>query len=121
MKTAPCLALCLSLSMPLFALADQVIREVPDTTAGKGVGTLSGLMLGAAAGGPAGAGAGSFSVVPRKKYRPQRTRLRSGKRQRRAPYRAVAQCQFRAGPDRDPQRFAHSPFVPLRGHLHVAQ
>lgn len=64
MKTVPCLALCLGLSLPLFAAADQVIREVPDTTAGKGVGTLSGLMLGAAAGGPAGAivgaGAGFF-------------------------------------------------------------
>lgn len=59
MKTAPRLALCLSLSMPLFAVADQVIREVPDTTAGKGVGALSGLMLGAAAGGPAGAIAGA--------------------------------------------------------------
>lgn len=33
--------------------ADQVIREVPDTTAGKGFGALTGLMVGAA-GGPIG-------------------------------------------------------------------
>ncbi|CAD5110495.1 hypothetical protein [Zestomonas carbonaria] len=56
------LALCFGLLASQVALADQVIREVPDTTAGKGVGALSGLMLGAAAGGPigglVGAGAG---------------------------------------------------------------
>ncbi|KII27504.1 hypothetical protein NL64_27390 [Pseudomonas fluorescens] len=34
--------------------ADQVIREVPDTTAGKGFGALTGMMAGAA-GGPIGA------------------------------------------------------------------
>nr|WP_298145570.1 hypothetical protein [uncultured Pseudomonas sp.] len=37
------------------ASADEVIREVPDTTAGKGVGVLSGVMAGGAAGGPVGA------------------------------------------------------------------
>ena len=51
------LYLCLVLSPPAFA--DQVIRAVPDTTAGKSVGTLSGLMLGGAAGGPVGAIAGA--------------------------------------------------------------
>lgn len=44
--------------------ADQVIREVPDTTAGKGYGALTGMMVGAA-GGPIGAligaGAGFFA------------------------------------------------------------
>ena len=34
--------------------ADQVVREVPDTTAGKGFGALTGMMAGAA-GGPIGA------------------------------------------------------------------
>ena len=34
--------------------ADQIIREVPDTTAGKGFGALTGMMVGAA-GGPIGA------------------------------------------------------------------
>lgn len=64
MKIPSRLALSLSLFFSPIVFADQVIREVPDTTAGKGVGTLSGLMLGAAAGGPAGAllgaGAGFF-------------------------------------------------------------
>lgn len=54
--------LCLSLS-PL-CMADQVVREVPDTTAGKGVGVVTGLMVGAV-GGPVGAligaGAGFFA------------------------------------------------------------
>ncbi|HEF4761206.1 TPA: hypothetical protein SAN82_003659 [Pseudomonas putida] len=45
-------SLCLLLS-PL-CMADQVVREVPDTTAGKGYGVLTGLMVGAV-GGPAGA------------------------------------------------------------------
>ncbi|VVP76462.1 hypothetical protein PS914_01777 [Pseudomonas fluorescens] len=53
--------LCLLLS-PL-CQADQVVREVPDTTAGKGFGALTGMMVGAA-GGPVGAligaGAGFF-------------------------------------------------------------
>ena len=44
--------------------ADEVIREVPDTTAGKGFGALTGMMVGAA-GGPIGiligAGAGFFA------------------------------------------------------------
>ncbi|NUU35525.1 hypothetical protein [Pseudomonas sp. C2B4] len=44
--------LCTLLS-PL-CLADRVIREVPDTTAGKGFGALTGMMAGAA-GGPIGA------------------------------------------------------------------
>jgi hypothetical protein len=44
--------LCLLLS-PL-CQADQVVREVPDTTAGKGFGALTGMMVGAA-GGPVGA------------------------------------------------------------------
>jgi outer membrane lipoprotein SlyB len=35
-------------------MADKVVREVPDTTAGKGVGVVTGLMLGAV-GGPLGA------------------------------------------------------------------
>ena len=35
--------------------ADEVIREVEDTTVGKGLGVLSGVMAGGAAGGPAGA------------------------------------------------------------------
>lgn len=35
--------------------ADEVIREVSDTSAGKGVGALSGVMAGGAAGGPVGA------------------------------------------------------------------
>lgn len=53
-----CFMLCLFLS-PI-AMADQVIREVPDTTGGKGYGALTGLMVGAA-GGPIGAlvGAGA--------------------------------------------------------------
>lgn len=34
--------------------ADQIIREVPDTTAGKGFGALTGMMVGAV-GGPIGA------------------------------------------------------------------
>lgn len=45
--------------------ADEVIREVPDTTAGKGVGVLVGVMAGGAAGGPLGAlvgGAAGFFV-----------------------------------------------------------
>lgn len=54
--------LCLLLS-PL-CMADQVVREVPDTTAGKGYGALTGLMVGAV-GGPigalVGAGAGFFA------------------------------------------------------------
>ncbi|MFU2328910.1 hypothetical protein D3C81_351460 [compost metagenome] len=54
--------LCLLLS-PL-CMADQVVREVPDTTAGKGFGALTGLMVGAV-GGPVGAlvgaGAGFFA------------------------------------------------------------
>lgn len=45
-------------------MADQVVREVPDTTAGKGVGVVTGLMVGAV-GGPIGAligaGAGFFA------------------------------------------------------------
>jgi hypothetical protein len=55
-KSLP-LYLCLALSPQ--ALADQVIRAVPDTTTGKSVGALSGVMLGGAAGGPAGALAGA--------------------------------------------------------------
>ena len=35
--------------------ADEVIREVPDTAAGKGVGVLSGVMAGGATGGLVGA------------------------------------------------------------------
>jgi len=54
--------LCLLLS-PL-CIADQVVREVPDTTAGKGAGAVTGLMVGAV-GGPIGAligaGAGFFA------------------------------------------------------------
>jgi len=54
--------LCLLLS-PL-CMAEQVVREVPDTTAGKGFGALTGLMVGAV-GGPVGAlvgaGAGFFA------------------------------------------------------------
>lgn len=54
--------LCLLFS-PL-CMADQVVREVPDTTAGKGFGALTGLMVGAV-GGPVGAligaGAGFFA------------------------------------------------------------
>jgi hypothetical protein len=54
--------LCLLLS-PL-CMAEQVVREVPDTTAGKGYGALTGLMVGAV-GGPVGAlvgaGAGFFA------------------------------------------------------------
>ncbi|KJZ34038.1 hypothetical protein LOY55_21190 [Pseudomonas sp. B21-040] len=54
--------LCLLIS-PL-CMADQVVREVPDTTAGKGFGALTGMMVGAV-GGPAGAlvglGAGFFA------------------------------------------------------------
>lgn len=45
--------------------ADEVIREVPDTTAGRGVGVLTGVMAGGAAGGPVGAlvgGAAGFFV-----------------------------------------------------------
>jgi len=46
------------------SMADQVVREVPDTTAGKGYGALTGLMVGAV-GGPVGAlvgaGAGFFA------------------------------------------------------------
>lgn len=45
--------------------ADEVISEVPDTTAGKGVGVLAGVMAGGAAGGPIGAlvgGAAGFFV-----------------------------------------------------------
>ncbi|WP_433736221.1 hypothetical protein [Pseudomonas putida] len=53
---------CLLLS-PL-CMADQVVREVPDTTAGKGYGALTGFMIGAV-GGPVGAlvgaGAGFFA------------------------------------------------------------
>lgn len=45
-------------------MADQVVREVPDTTAGKAVGVVTGLMVGAV-GGPVGAligaGAGFFA------------------------------------------------------------
>lgn len=54
--------LCVLLS-PL-CMADQVVREVPDTTAGKGYGALTGMMVGAV-GGPlgalVGAGAGFFA------------------------------------------------------------
>ncbi|WP_338582072.1 hypothetical protein [Pseudomonas sp. MAG733B] len=54
--------LCLLLSS--LCMADQVVREVPDTTAGKGFGALTGLMVGAV-GGPVGAlvgaGAGFFA------------------------------------------------------------
>ncbi|WP_460122300.1 hypothetical protein [Pseudomonas sp. S2_C03] len=54
--------LCLLFS-PL-SMADQVVREVPDTTAGKGAGVVTGLMVGAV-GGPIGAligaGAGFFA------------------------------------------------------------
>lgn len=54
--------LCLLLS-PV-CMADQVVREVPDTTAGKGAGVVTGLMVGAV-GGPIGAligaGAGFFA------------------------------------------------------------
>jgi outer membrane lipoprotein SlyB len=54
--------LCLLFS-PL-CMADQVVREVPDTTAGKGAGVVTGLMVGAV-GGPIGAligaGAGFFA------------------------------------------------------------
>jgi len=51
-----CLSLCLL--YPAFTMADQVIREVPETTAGKGYGALTGMMAGAA-GGPLGALAGA--------------------------------------------------------------
>jgi outer membrane lipoprotein SlyB len=51
------LFLCLAFSPLTFA--DQVIRAVPDTTTGKSVGALSGLMLGGATGGPVGAVAGA--------------------------------------------------------------
>ncbi len=40
------------------ASADEVIRKVPDTTVGKSVGVLTGVMVGGAAGGPVGALAG---------------------------------------------------------------
>ena len=52
--------LSLSLAFSSIALADEVIREVPDNTAGRGYGTLTGLMVGAV-GGPIGAivGAGA--------------------------------------------------------------
>jgi outer membrane lipoprotein SlyB len=46
------IALCLLVSS--VCSADQVVHEVPDTTAGKGVGVVTGLMLGAV-GGPVGA------------------------------------------------------------------
>ncbi|MDQ0740304.1 hypothetical protein [Pseudomonas sp. W4I3] len=54
------LPLCLSLSLVFssIALADEVVREVPDNTAGRGYGALSGLMVGAV-GGPIGAIAGA--------------------------------------------------------------
>lgn len=53
-----CLSFCLLL--PTFTMADQVIREVLETTAGKGYGALTGMMVGAT-GGPLGAivGAGA--------------------------------------------------------------
>lgn len=55
-------SLCLVLLSPL-CMADKVVREVPDTTGGKGYGTLTGMMVGAV-GGPlgalVGAGAGFF-------------------------------------------------------------
>ncbi|MGJ7517205.1 hypothetical protein ACSFE6_23105 [Pseudomonas baetica] len=51
-------SLCLLFS-PL-CMADQVVREVPDTTAGKGYGVLTGLMVGAV-GGPAGALVGAVA------------------------------------------------------------
>ncbi|KII27299.1 hypothetical protein NL64_28435 [Pseudomonas fluorescens] len=54
----------LCLLLPPVCMADQVVREVPDTTAGKGVGVVTGLMIGAV-GGPIGAligaGAGFFA------------------------------------------------------------
>ena len=52
-----CLLLCLL--SPALTLADQVIREVPETTVGKGYGALTGMMVGAATGGPVGAIAGA--------------------------------------------------------------
>ncbi len=48
--------------------ADEVIREVPDTAAGKGVGVLSGVMAGGATGGLVGAllgGAAGYLWAPR--------------------------------------------------------
>lgn len=58
------LGFTLSLLLSPLCMADQVVREVPDTTAGKGFGALTGLMVGAV-GGPLGAligaGAGFFA------------------------------------------------------------
>ncbi|WP_406833992.1 hypothetical protein [Pseudomonas asiatica] len=41
------------------AQADEVLAEADDNTAGKSIGTLTGVMLGGAAGGPVGALAGA--------------------------------------------------------------
>lgn len=49
------LLVVMALALSHQAGADEVIREVPDTTAGKGVGALTGVMAGGAAGGPVGA------------------------------------------------------------------
>lgn len=55
------ISLCFSFCflLPTFSMADQVIREVRETTAGKGYGALTGMMVGAATGGPLGALAGA--------------------------------------------------------------
>ena len=58
MQSLKPLSLYLCLALSPMALADQVIRAIPDSTAGKSVGALSGLMLGAV-GGPVGAVAGA--------------------------------------------------------------
>ena len=58
MRSAILLCLSVCAFVPALTMADQVIREVPETTAGKGYGALTGLMIGAAAG-PIGAIAGA--------------------------------------------------------------
>ncbi len=58
MRSAILLCLSVCAFVPALTMADQVIREVPETIAGKGYGALTGLMIGAAAG-PIGAIAGA--------------------------------------------------------------